>query len=368
MSGIPKTPPASNEIEVTLFGPGKGESILVHVGDGDWLCIDSALSERQSIPLAYLRQLGIPLDKVKLIVATHWHRDHVEGLAELLHCCPSAQFVCSAALRAAEFKQIVARFSSQDVGGATPPLSEIRKCFEILAGRKKASLVGYVPPIFAGANRLIASYKSSNGPIVIQALSPSDEDYLRALEAFAGYFVPLDQSATGLPSVDPNHASVVLAVAIGGELLLFGADLEVTSSVHTGWRAVLASKVRPQQPSLFFKVSHHGSSNARHPAVWTDMLVPDCFAAVTEYSGSAIPNEEQVNWLVGQSSNVYATGLPQRTHVRRRPEIEKTIREATKDFAAYRLPTAAGMVRMRRVVGSGPTWTVESFNGAMRLV
>jgi beta-lactamase superfamily II metal-dependent hydrolase len=319
------------------------------------------------LPLSYLRELGVGLDRIKIIVATHWHKDHVEGLAELLSNCPKAQFVCSSALRADEFQRLVARFSTQDVGGTTPPLSEVRKCFELLAERRKTP-ASYHPPAFASANKLIASYDGPNGRVLVQALSPSDEDHLRALESFAEKFVPVDQSATGLSPLDQNHASVVLLVAVGSDALLFGADLEVTNSPHRGWNAVLASRVRPQQQSLFFKVSHHGSANAQHPDIWKSMLVPSSFAGVTEYSGSGIPNEQQVDWLVAQSPNVYATGLTQRAHVKRRSEIEKTVREATKNYAAYRLPTEAGIIRFRRAIGSGANWRVETFNGAMQLV
>ena len=35
------TPPASDEVELSLFGPGYGEAIAVHVGDGKWILIDS---------------------------------------------------------------------------------------------------------------------------------------------------------------------------------------------------------------------------------------------------------------------------------------------------------------------------------------
>lgn len=34
------TAPEVGEIEVSVFGPGYGESILLHAGDNDWFLID----------------------------------------------------------------------------------------------------------------------------------------------------------------------------------------------------------------------------------------------------------------------------------------------------------------------------------------
>lgn len=36
-------PPAADEIEFSLFGPGYGEAVAVHLGDGTWLLIDSCI-------------------------------------------------------------------------------------------------------------------------------------------------------------------------------------------------------------------------------------------------------------------------------------------------------------------------------------
>ena len=37
------TPPGRREFELTLLGPGYGESIVLHVGDGIWILVDSCL-------------------------------------------------------------------------------------------------------------------------------------------------------------------------------------------------------------------------------------------------------------------------------------------------------------------------------------
>jgi metal-dependent hydrolase (beta-lactamase superfamily II) len=42
-------------------------------------------------------------EAVRLIVVSHWHDDHVRGLAEVVSSCPSATVCCSSALTQKEF-------------------------------------------------------------------------------------------------------------------------------------------------------------------------------------------------------------------------------------------------------------------------
>jgi beta-lactamase superfamily II metal-dependent hydrolase len=361
-------PPAKDDIEVAVFGPGIGEAILIHCGDGEWICVDCAMTDGKCWPLQYLREMGFQAQAcVRLVVATHWHTDHVRGLTELLTECVRAQFVCSSALRADEFRQIVARFSSEESGAPRAPLADVRKSFELLAKKEKRRDVSYRPPIFASAHSVLDSFNIGAMPIIVMALSPSPEDHLNALRAFAGYFIPLDQPATGLSPITPNHASVVLSIQIGDEFLLLGADLERTRSQLTGWNAIVASTTRPQQLSILFKIPHHGSSNAQSEDVWKNMLVPSAFAAVTLYTPSGLPNGDQIRWLCEKSPNVFSTGVPTSGRVRRRAEVERTIRESTISFTTRTLPTQPGVVRFRKTAGASAAWRVEMFGEAMRL-
>jgi hypothetical protein len=47
-----------------LIGPGYGESIIVHLGDGEWMIVDSCVQRLdqgnpQSAAVAYLREIGV---------------------------------------------------------------------------------------------------------------------------------------------------------------------------------------------------------------------------------------------------------------------------------------------------------------------
>jgi hypothetical protein len=53
--------PFENEIEVTVFGPGFGESILMHLGKNCWAIVDSCIDKATKNPaaLSYLEQIGV---------------------------------------------------------------------------------------------------------------------------------------------------------------------------------------------------------------------------------------------------------------------------------------------------------------------
>lgn len=79
----PKKAPAPDQIEISVFGPGFGECVLVHLGEGHWIIVDSCMNRtvRKPAALAYFDEIGIdPAAAVEAVVATHWHDDHVSGI------------------------------------------------------------------------------------------------------------------------------------------------------------------------------------------------------------------------------------------------------------------------------------------------
>ena len=110
------TGPRPDEIEVSLLGPGYGESVVVHMGGGEWMVVDSCTGrDGKPAALDYLDRIGVdPRSGVKMIVATHWHDDHTRGMARMVEKCLSARFCCAAALRDKELLAVVDGLVGED--------------------------------------------------------------------------------------------------------------------------------------------------------------------------------------------------------------------------------------------------------------
>ena len=64
-------PPCHDELEVSIFGPGIGESVVVHLGYGDWIVVDSCLNPRTRLPAALEYPLPTPKDLRRLGERAH---------------------------------------------------------------------------------------------------------------------------------------------------------------------------------------------------------------------------------------------------------------------------------------------------------
>ncbi len=134
--------PGENEIQLVVFGPGYGESILVHLGSRKWIMVDSCVDVNNfPISLNYLNQIGVNLkSEVVAVIATHWHDDHIRGLEQIILECESADIAISAALRKTEFFAYLQSAeleinSKLDRGG-----TEMLKCLKVLRERRRVPI------------------------------------------------------------------------------------------------------------------------------------------------------------------------------------------------------------------------------------
>lgn len=350
------TPPQAGEFEFTLFGPGYGESIVLHVGDGAWVIVDSCVDSRGTPrALRYLESIGIdPAVAVKLIVATHWHDDHIRGLAQLVLQCDQAAFSCAAALSRKEFLSVIGTLERRhfSVNG-----SGVRELFRVFTRLKEARS----KPSYAIANRKI--YRGDN--CEVWSLSPSDTAYQEFLGAI-GSLVPSEgETKRRIPDISPNEIAVALWIEVGDVAVLLGSDLE-----RRGWVEILQSAARPAGTASAFKIPHHGSENADEPEVWKRILDADPVAVLTPWQrgGRALPRDGDVKRILSNTARAYASARSQsvaEAHSRREPMIEKTIRES--GARLRRLALSPGGIRLRRPLGASAPWQIELFGAACRL-
>jgi len=353
--------PAEDEIEVTLFGPGIGECVLVHLGRGDWIIVDSCLDENfDPVALSYLESLEVAPESVRTIVATHWHNDHVTGLNSVIDACPNAQVYISSALAAQEFFAFAEDQAKVEISGRSA-VHELRQ----VVARWEA---GTLDVETAGANRRLWQ-RGEPLEAEIWAVSPSSESHRRMLAAFADAVTSDAEYATSAVNLDEqNEVSVALWISVGGCRILLGADLEASESRRLGWSAVVRLDPPPWDAKAeVFKVPHHGSDDADDEQVWGELLTAQPFALVTPfYSGRRFrPDDADRVRLRARTPHAYITAKePARKRKRgRRREVERVTRNRT---SRPLIMISPGRIRLRSEAAA-PAWKVELSGAAGRL-
>ena len=361
--------PAADVLEVSIFGPGKGESVVVHLGSNTWMVVDSCLERRTAgrpkvpSPLAYLMRMGVDVGScVKLVVATHAHDDHFAGIAELYRNCHSADFVCSTAMSKEEFWSLAeadARLADDLRPRAYSEYSAIRDELR----RRSGVGPNFRPMLFAIERRPILSL---SGPprVLVTALSPSDEAVRRSLVALARAFSSAQDVGGRAISADPNELSVALWVQVADKAVLLGADLP-RGPAGCGWIAVLAafSAFNPGIKASAFKVPHHGSVTAHHEDVWDEMLEPGSVALMSPFRGGRkpLPGPEDRQRILALTPEAFITASPYVASVAREAAELGPIAENPRE-----LWRQVGHVRARSRIGESG-WHVNLAAPASRL-
>ena len=356
--------PPSDVIEVSLIGPGYGESIVIHVGDGEWIIVDSCKHRSNqhligSSAVTYLSKLGVDLSsQVSHIVATHWHDDHIGGLSEAVNCCESADFCCAMALRREEFLGFAAVYAEADVALSANSTREIVKILEILEKRKRF-------PKFLLTDTLVLKTRND---IKVFALSPSNERITNFLSQLTDKMPRPGKARMHMSDMRPNDISVVLLIDLGDDAILLGADLEETTG--GGWSAIInnSQSIRNIRSSVY-KVAHHGSKTGDSADIWEKLLMPTPFAILTPFSrgSNPLPSKEDVTRILERTCEAYSSArLSSTAPARRDASVEKTIRRY--GWKIRNTYPKQGHLRLRRPLNSPkPDWTVDLFGNATRL-
>jgi hypothetical protein len=373
MAGSQLDPPSSEEVEVSIFGPGYGEAIALHIGEGKWILVDSCLEPDSNLPasLHYLHSLNVDVEgAVKLIVATHWHDDHIRGISNVLNDCRCATVCISTALDAEEFLALTSLYD-KPVIRRDSGLNEFIQVLRTTNTRKERG-VRFCAPKFALADRTIFQDKVHLGSGTVEtkmfSLSPSDASVLKAKLAFAMLQEELGPGKRVAP-IPPNHASVVLWLEVGHHKVLLGSDLEVTADPKTGWSVIVNESMVVSEKAGVFKIPHHGSKNAHFEDVWSKLLLREPFAILTPFrlGGKTLPTPRDVTRICQLTSRAYATAPPRR---RRQKWHQRVVRDFVKEMTRdiRNVHSGWGHVRLRNNINqANQPWQVELFGDAYML-
>jgi len=322
-------------LEVSIFGSHFGECIVIHLPNGKWMIVDSCLDikNKEPIALSYLSRIGIDISNdVQLIIITHWHDDHIQGISQLISACHSARVCFSSAMTQKEFLTLIDGFSGKYslVPNHTSGTREIANTIKELKNRISSSSTSskYMTPVTA--DRILL--EDSMASIRIRSLSPSDKSYHQALACFSSLIPHDNAERITLQSPKKNHLSIVLWVSCNNSTVLLGSDLEEVNDEETGWRAIINSSLRPEEKAHLFKIPHHGSKTGHSDDVWNMMVKEDVLCLVTENTrGSySIPTPKDIARIKSYSSKLFSTSAPRQKLSKRNNTVEKTLREMAK--------------------------------------
>ncbi len=351
--GLYGSPPTNSQVEVAIFGPGRGEAIIAHLGGGDWLLVDSCIHPGSKEPAAlyYLRDIGVEVAGVKAIVASHWHDDHVGGMSSLASACPNAEFFLSGVFLEDEAIEIVTAYGGSAAEAQTGGAKEL---FKSVSVRKD-----FIP---IRQREIVYQGQVGNRQMNVVAFSPTVEGQKQWLLRMAAYIPKTaNTSITHAPEMRPNLAAVVLHIDFGDDAVLLGSDLE---DHKVGWKAVLSNQwCSNRRKSSAYKVAHHGGKSGDNPGIWSSLLVEDPLAGLTPYSPSGLPTPEDKKRLKSLAAEAYITSATSR-----RPQIPRDVlkRMQTMGSKFVRIDAGFGGVRFRKKLG-GTAWKVETFGTAQKL-
>lgn len=352
-------PPLADELEVSVLGPGFGESILIHAGHGHWIAVDSCVdSEGDCAAVNYLDAIEIDHSNIKQIIVTHWHNDHIRGLSKLLDWCKEAEFFCPTVFVAEDFLEFVSANSERDISQLGASTSDLAECFNVLLARQQR-------PRFVGPDRVLSNLAAP--PLQIFSLSPSDARIQQFLLLIGQYRAQRGQTRRAVRDLHPNLVSVVLRIVFGNDAVLLGADLQ--ENPHNGWTTITTtSQVLNGPRATVFKIPHHGSENAHADVQWTHLLT-NPISVLTPYNRGAhrLPTEADVQRIRNLSASAYATARLSSVSPRKLdPSVARSLTEGNIKIRTAEIKM--GHVQFRRKMSDPPgCWKHRLFGNAVSI-
>lgn len=348
--------PADDEFELSIFGPAYGEGIVVHVGNNDWIVVDSCTNGSDSSPaaLSYFRRINVDPERVRLVAVTHWHDDHIRGISEVFRSCKSANFACPISLGTREFLSLLSYYRRPCLINHHG-VSELNTIFQELEKRKVRPIYG-----IEGRSLYSATYSSHS---VVEAMSPSDLAHEKSVLALSKLRPMRGAVKTKLLAGTPNHLAMAIRIDALGQSIVLGSDVEVVANNSDGWsriRTVQASRARAH----LLKVPHHGSETAFCEPYWNDCMAQDGIAVMTPFvrAGVVLPTEVGIEKLLSVTSRLFITASPKRMVAKIKDKSLSEMLAKAVVGPIYSIPRAAGGITFRSRIDSCNDWSVH-FHG-----
>lgn len=306
--------PDVHEIEITTIGIGgaSGESVIIHIGDNKWAIIDSCMSNKEVLPLLYLRSLGVDFTSVCAVICTHWHEDHIKGLNVILEACPQATFFIAKVGQMNNFLKYV--ITENFLNGSKGVWAEFCKCLNVLKKDKNRR------KLYAQRDTHLLASSFSH----LYSVSPADEMMDRFDQILKNANPAKLPSDKGLP---PNMCCMAVVLHSNGTNIIIGADLEsnnqpvniddITCTTQCfdrkemGWCNVMEDSTLFNSCNYdYVKIPHHSSATGYCPRLWNNQTSKNVIGVSTMFvnnAGILLPPKKMLQQYLNNCSKYYIT-------------------------------------------------------------
>jgi len=256
----------SDLVNICVFGPGYGESILINIPHIGWGIIDSCyprIKGKQENPaLKYLKRKNV--SKLAFLILTHPHEDHYLGFDEIIEFyLGRIDRICiynGDGIR--EYREYLSK--KELLGG-----KGLRSFSNVFRSAQEAKKRGANFIKLSERTEIIRRGNYGNHEVEILALSPSAESVQRYRDILFEAIPRKDGDVIHeIPDTHHNLLSSAIWCSIGNLRLIFSSDVENGKCGQIGWKGILNNVDCPSLSAHVVKVPHHGSPNAFYDPVW----------------------------------------------------------------------------------------------------
>lgn len=303
------------EMEIAVLGKyhGDGESLVIHLYNDEWMIIDSFSSHKTAAPLYYLSLRGFKTEedwgKVKYVICTHWHSDHISQLDEVVKKCKKATFLFMEASKDM-VKLIVEDSKKYPAEAFADSNTMLFRCMQ--AANELDSLVE--------GKEFEAKFKHKYNPFNTRlfATSPSNE-VIRELVAAL-----FKQGEKVFESAEKNKMSIGVIIDNMFKTMLLAGDLERESNDRTinnqhcdrclktqadskyGWcRAIghCSPLMNVSKRFSYYKIPHHASVTGYCNSLYQSYINKHCVGVCTSFAKRHLPEEGMLAEYWNRHSN-----------------------------------------------------------------